>query len=118
MFKKGDKVKRIKESHMGMKTGNTATVKRVAFTNTFFLKEFDGGHDPRNFKLIRKGGKTMALKDKFVLVADSEGSMESNSIFDTKKEAMEWVEENEKDPILCKLVPVCRIKFKAVEEKL
>ena len=51
-FKKGDKIKRISGEHMGMEKGDIATIREL---NKYFifLEEYEGGHNLRNFELVK-----------------------------------------------------------------
>lgn len=52
-FKAGDTVKRFRETHEGMKTGETAIVKKWQDWCSFFLEGYDLAHDPANFELVK-----------------------------------------------------------------
>lgn len=53
----------------------------------------------------------LTIADRFVLVEDDEQTLICH-LFDSKDAAKKWVAEHQKDPILCKLVPVCKIQMK------
>ncbi len=51
-FTVGDKVRRIRDCHMGMKVGDIATITKIGGTNNIVLREFGGTHDGKNFEKI------------------------------------------------------------------
>lgn len=57
MFNKGDKVKRVNSEHIGMRVGDTATVKNYKGQYNMELNEYSGMHDPRNFELVKEENK-------------------------------------------------------------
>ncbi len=57
-FKKGDRVKRIKTSFLGMQVGDIGTVEKARNSGSVLLKEYQhnraGYHDSKNLILVDK----------------------------------------------------------------
>jgi hypothetical protein len=65
-FKVGDKVRRVKNSWVGMKPGDIGTIKRISWDHLYF-KEFVGGHDIDYFELVETNNMNKKFKNKFAV---------------------------------------------------
>lgn len=55
MFKAGDRVRRVKDSHFGMKVDDVATVDHIGMANHVVLREFEGEHSVKCLELLTDG---------------------------------------------------------------
>lgn len=71
-FKVGDKVRRIKESHMGMGKGDTAKIIGWGCLDTVKLDVFDGEHSKENLELVEEPSLTVDRGNAFSLIKEME----------------------------------------------
>jgi transcription antitermination factor NusG len=70
-IKVGDTVERVEGEYNGMKVGDTATVSQVDNFDALMLREFEGTHNPDNFKVVSSQEEQSSPTEQNKTVADA-----------------------------------------------
>lgn len=95
MFKVGDKVRRFRYEHLGMKVGDIGTVEAVNMYSIAldeYKDDFGGGwHDSINFELVLEEEKQEENNELQYFIRVVEGCISSVKTFNTKEELNEFI---------------------------
>lgn len=109
MFKVGDKVRRVKYEHFGMKAGDVGTVSSMGMCGRVELEEFEGHHSVRCLEIAQSPIRTGTRRE---IVPGTYGRIKVTGTYEGNRVTMEW----DRSDVITAAVPIVGLSAEELRE--